>query len=124
MIGDNPESDIAGAIRKGWTSILVKTGVFDPNAATSINGNDRKFPATYVVEDFPEAIDLIFRLEKEGKESILTNKKPELNLVTPYPVIGKNDKPEVMAQQVKGDAFGKIEEKKQNEMTMLATPMV
>ena len=63
MIGDNPESDIAGAIKKGWTSILVKTGVFDPDAKTSVNGNDSKFPATYVVEDFAEAIDLIFRLE-------------------------------------------------------------
>jgi ribonucleotide monophosphatase NagD (HAD superfamily) len=29
MIGDNPLSDIEGASRKGWTSILVKTGIFD-----------------------------------------------------------------------------------------------
>jgi ribonucleotide monophosphatase NagD (HAD superfamily) len=28
MIGDNPKSDIAGANKKGWTSILVRTGVF------------------------------------------------------------------------------------------------
>lgn len=28
MIGDNPESDIEGARRKGWESILVKTGIF------------------------------------------------------------------------------------------------
>jgi len=30
MIGDNPRSDIKGAnVREGWTSILVKTGVFN-----------------------------------------------------------------------------------------------
>ena len=73
MIGDNPESDIAGAIRKGWTTILVKTGVFDPDAETSVKGNDSRFPATYVVEDFAEAIDLIFRVENEKKEEILGN---------------------------------------------------
>ena len=27
MIGDNPESDIKGAIEVGWKSILVRTGV-------------------------------------------------------------------------------------------------
>ncbi|CAE7178092.1 unnamed protein product [Rhizoctonia solani] len=30
MIGDNPESDIAGANGAGWASILVHTGVYDP----------------------------------------------------------------------------------------------
>jgi len=29
MIGDNPKSDIAGANAKGWTSILVRSGVFN-----------------------------------------------------------------------------------------------
>lgn len=28
MIGDNPASDIAGAVRNGWDSYLVKTGVY------------------------------------------------------------------------------------------------
>lgn len=64
MIGDNPESDIAGGNQAGWITILVKTGVFDPNAATSVKGNDSKYPASYVVEDFAEAINLIYRLEK------------------------------------------------------------
>ena len=41
MIGDNPKSDIAGAIAMGWTSILVKTGCFNPNDPSSENGNDR-----------------------------------------------------------------------------------
>jgi ribonucleotide monophosphatase NagD (HAD superfamily) len=64
MIGDNPKSDIAGAITKGWTSILVKTGVFDPRASTSTkDGNDKEFPATYSVKDFEEAINLIYKLE-------------------------------------------------------------
>lgn len=30
MIGDNPESDIAGANSAGWRSILVTTGVYEP----------------------------------------------------------------------------------------------
>jgi len=30
MIGDNPESDIAGANAAGWSSILVRTGVYRP----------------------------------------------------------------------------------------------
>jgi ribonucleotide monophosphatase NagD (HAD superfamily) len=30
MIGDNPESDIAGGNAAGMTTILVKTGVFKP----------------------------------------------------------------------------------------------
>ena len=64
MIGDNASTDIAGANKKGWTSILVKTGIFDPNAATSTLGNDRENPATYVVQDFEEAIDLIYSIEK------------------------------------------------------------
>lgn len=41
----------------GWNSVLVRTGVF--------NGiiNDPAYPAKYVVEDFEEAIKLIFKLE-------------------------------------------------------------
>lgn len=50
MIGDNPNSDIAGANAKGWTSILVKTGVFkEDDPENSVNGNDKKHPATHVV---------------------------------------------------------------------------
>lgn len=30
MVGDNPESDIAGANAANWSSILVHTGVYDP----------------------------------------------------------------------------------------------
>ena len=63
MIGDNANTDIAGANKKGWRSILVKTGIFDPKAPTSKNGNDAQNPAMYVVENFEEAIDLIYAIE-------------------------------------------------------------
>ena len=60
MIGDNPDSDIDGANRRGdnWVSILVRTGVFQGV------GNSEKHPAKYVVEDMEEAVKLIFELEK------------------------------------------------------------
>ena len=56
MIGDNPRSDIAGGNAAGMTTILVRTGVFD-----STDENDAENPATYVVEDFESAIDLIYK---------------------------------------------------------------
>lgn len=52
MIGDNPQTDIKGGNDKNWTTILVKTGVFDANASTSVKGNDGKDPATVVVDNF------------------------------------------------------------------------
>lgn len=58
MIGDNPEGDIEGANRKGWTSILVRTGLFKGP------GNDANHPASHVVEDMEEAVRLICRLER------------------------------------------------------------
>lgn len=64
MIGDNPNSDIAGGNKAGFTTILVKTGVFNADAPTSKNGNDKANPATHVVQNLEAAIDLIF--EKEG----------------------------------------------------------
>jgi len=60
MIGDTPESDICGGNKKGWTTILVKTGCFDG----SKQKNDKKNPAKYVVEDFTAAMKLIYKLEK------------------------------------------------------------
>jgi HAD superfamily hydrolase (TIGR01456 family) len=57
MIGDNPSSDIKGANDSGWQSILVRTGLFK-------NGeNSKENPAKYVVQDFAEAVKLIFQLE-------------------------------------------------------------
>ena len=51
MIGDNPEGDIEGANRKGWNSILVRTGLFEEK-----EGNHSDHPATHVVEDMNEAL--------------------------------------------------------------------
>ena len=51
MIGDNPEGDIEGANRKGWNSILVRTGLFEEK-----EGNHPDHPATHVVEDMNEAL--------------------------------------------------------------------
>ncbi|KAJ3405824.1 Haloacid dehalogenase-like hydrolase domain-containing 5 [Chytriomyces hyalinus] len=48
-IGDNPESDIAGANNNGWTSILVKTGVYESGP----------HEAKYLVADVEEAVDVI-----------------------------------------------------------------
>ncbi|KAG0598629.1 hypothetical protein M758_12G089100 [Ceratodon purpureus] len=60
MIGDNPETDIAGAIRVGrpWFSILVRSGYFRGT------GNHDKYPADKVVDDVYEAVDFI--LKREG----------------------------------------------------------
>ncbi|KAG0577455.1 hypothetical protein KC19_5G157400 [Ceratodon purpureus] len=63
MIGDNPETDIAGAIGAGrpWFSILVRSGNFRGP------GNHDKFPADKVVDDVYAAVDFI--LKKEGISS-------------------------------------------------------
>ncbi|KAK3262481.1 hypothetical protein CYMTET_28666 [Cymbomonas tetramitiformis] len=59
-IGDNPTSDIRGANAAGahWKSILVRTGVFDSEAA-----NDEQDPADHVVENVDAALHLISKLE-------------------------------------------------------------
>ena len=41
VIGDNPDSDIAGAARAGCSSILVLTGVADARAAEGLEGERR-----------------------------------------------------------------------------------
>ncbi|KAF8170279.1 HAD-like domain-containing protein [Mycena galopus ATCC 62051] len=48
MVGDNPESDIAGANGAGWESILVKTGVFAGGRSTH--------EPTHYAEDVEEAV--------------------------------------------------------------------
>ncbi|KAF7321495.1 hypothetical protein MKEN_00670300 [Mycena kentingensis (nom. inval.)] len=48
MVGDNPESDIAGANGAGWESILVRTGVF--------SGGEPSHRPTYQAEDVEEAV--------------------------------------------------------------------
>lgn len=43
MIGDNPESDIEGGHRKGWESILVRSGIYQDGS--------HSHKAKYVVDD-------------------------------------------------------------------------
>lgn len=50
MVGDNPESDIAGANAAGWKSILVHTGVYDPRRGTPSH------QPTHQAEDVAEAV--------------------------------------------------------------------
>ncbi|KAG0057444.1 hypothetical protein BGZ83_010012 [Gryganskiella cystojenkinii] len=58
-IGDNPYADIAGANGYGWQSILVKTGVFQPQG----DENHHIHPATAVVEDVEDAVRWILSKE-------------------------------------------------------------
>jgi len=55
MIGDNPAADIEGGKRMGWTTFLVKTGIYK-------DGNDPN-GATFIVNDLHEAVSKIFELE-------------------------------------------------------------
>jgi len=50
MVGDNPESDIAGANGAGWYSLLVETGVYDPNSGPPAH------TPTAIVKDVEEAV--------------------------------------------------------------------
>lgn len=50
MVGDNPESDIAGANAAGWSSILVRTGVYDPRRGAPTH------KPTHEAEDVEEAV--------------------------------------------------------------------
>ncbi|KAG9316204.1 HAD hydrolase [Chiua virens] len=59
MVGDNPESDIAGANAARWKSILVRTGVYDP-----CQGPPSHRP-THEVEDVEQAV--LWALEQESQ---------------------------------------------------------
>lgn len=59
-VGDNPAADIQGANGYGWTSVLVRTGVFTGK------GNSDEFPANIVCENVEEAVEKIIASE-EGK---------------------------------------------------------
>ncbi|TFK48616.1 HAD-superfamily hydrolase [Heliocybe sulcata] len=59
MVGDNPESDIAGANGAGWSSVLVRTGVYDPEQGPPTH------KPTYIAEDVEEAVDWAIKREME-----------------------------------------------------------
>ncbi|KAJ2083195.1 hypothetical protein H4R24_001025 [Coemansia sp. RSA 988] len=63
-IGDNPAADIAGANGAGWTSVLVRTGVFNGEPGT----NDPANPATMVVDHVEDAVSWIIATELERME--------------------------------------------------------
>ncbi|KAJ2885633.1 hypothetical protein H4R27_001214 [Coemansia aciculifera] len=58
-IGDNPAADIAGANGAGWTSVLVRTGVFDGSSGT----NDTTHPAHLVTDHVEDAVNWIIEAE-------------------------------------------------------------
>jgi ribonucleotide monophosphatase NagD (HAD superfamily) len=55
MIGDNPHSDIQGALAAGhpWRAVLVRTGCFQGGE------NDPEFPAHHVCEDILAAVKFV-----------------------------------------------------------------
>lgn len=61
MVGDNKASDIQGANDFGWSSILVRTGVFRGTQEEALSGD---IPAKHCVQDVGEAVDLV--LKKHG----------------------------------------------------------
>lgn len=54
MMGDNPRADIRGANNIGWYSFLTRTGIHQGE------DNDPNDPATFVVDNFHEAVEIIF----------------------------------------------------------------
>lgn len=75
MVGDNPESDIAGAndyrseVGTEWRSVLVKTGVWSADRAGGEAVLQGRFKPTVVVEDVREGVR--WALEREGWEARL-----------------------------------------------------
>ncbi|PLW45232.1 hypothetical protein PCANC_05830 [Puccinia coronata f. sp. avenae] len=61
MIGDNPASDIQGANNYGWSSVLVKTGVFKGGKP-----EDAAHVPTAVQSDVLEAVQWVLRQEGHG----------------------------------------------------------
>ncbi|KAI0733118.1 HAD-like domain-containing protein [Fomitopsis betulina] len=62
MVGDNPESDIAGANAAGWPSVLVHTGVYDPH-----QGPPTHTP-THQASDVEEAV--MWAIQQEFKADV------------------------------------------------------
>ena len=57
IIGDNASTDIKGGNKAGCITILVGSGVFDRGS------KDKQYPATHLVENLEQAVELIFKLE-------------------------------------------------------------
>ncbi|KAI8062245.1 HAD-like domain-containing protein [Gongronella butleri] len=61
-IGDNPAADIRGANGHGWSSILVKTGVFKGP------GNSPVYPADHVCEHVLDAVQWAIQQEEQRNQ--------------------------------------------------------
>lgn len=59
MIGDNPHSDITGAVRSKWTGILVRTGVFQGDTDAL-----KMYPPNHIVDNVEDAVKIA--LKEEG----------------------------------------------------------
>ncbi|TPX70231.1 hypothetical protein SpCBS45565_g01853 [Spizellomyces sp. 'palustris'] len=58
MVGDNPDSDIAGANLHGWVGVLVKSGVY--RAGMPLTKENKP---EVIVQDVGEAVDWVLRRE-------------------------------------------------------------
>ncbi len=56
MIGDDVYADVEGALKAGLRACLVKTGKYQPGDENQISQ-----PATYVADDFNQAVDWLLR---------------------------------------------------------------
>jgi ribonucleotide monophosphatase NagD (HAD superfamily) len=67
-IGDNPDTDMAGANAAGgrWRSILTRSGMFQPDPSKPGGGNAVEHPGDYVVEDVGEAYDDVICKEQRA----------------------------------------------------------
>ncbi|KAI8388885.1 HAD-like domain-containing protein [Radiomyces spectabilis] len=61
-VGDNPAADIKGANAYGWSSILVRTGVFQGT------GNSAAYPATKVCNHVQDAVEWAIMQEESRKD--------------------------------------------------------
>ncbi|KAJ2004171.1 hypothetical protein H4R26_002661 [Coemansia thaxteri] len=64
-VGDNPAADIAGANAAGWTSVLVRTGIFSGAA----DANDPVHPAHHVADHVEDAVAWIVDSELARMEA-------------------------------------------------------
>jgi HAD superfamily hydrolase (TIGR01456 family) len=59
MVGDNPHSDITGAVRSKWTGMLVRTGVFQGDTDAL-----KMYPPNHIADNVEEAVKIA--LKEEG----------------------------------------------------------
>jgi len=82
MVGDNPDSDICGANRAKWNSILVHTGVFQPHKRPVMNGIPRPFEPqkrpTWEATDVESAVRWAIDEELRRERGERTTREPNV----------------------------------------------